>query len=210
MIHPIHLWIKEGLAPLIPVLEEILPGGLDVLLTDLIFPTPSQDTAVALYHPMPPLSQAHLLDQVQRFYLFVVLNIFTNPKFFLAILGKELPEKSDTSDRNSDTFWERTSKLQHLNGKTQRKIRHSLSKKSQLPDTSKKKSFWDHRYMILFYTALKIVRYDSFSNFHEVDGSSLLLTFSKTICTIFFVDFYQERSFFGFLVEIKNISLKSL
>ena len=38
----------------------------------------------------------------------VNFSILLCPKAFFAILGEELPEKSDTLDVNSDTCWERT------------------------------------------------------------------------------------------------------
>ena len=69
------------------------------------------------------------------------------PKAFFAILGKELPDKSDTLDKNSDTFWEKASKLQLFYGKTPQKIRHIFSKTSQLPDTSKKKKAFGYKAM---------------------------------------------------------------
>ena len=59
-----------------------------------------------------------------------MLLLWIFPKAFLAILGKELPENSDTSDKNSNTFWEITLKLQFLGWEKHEKTDTFLVQKS--------------------------------------------------------------------------------
>ena len=65
----------------------------------------------------------------------------SHPKSFFCHFGEGASRKIRHFRQKFRHIRERTSKLQLLNGKTPRKIIHILSKKSQLPDSSKKKAF---------------------------------------------------------------------